>query len=398
MTAEYFGAPASTAAGSTLRPCQSRQFPSLLKNSKLECKFFRLRPQRSATDFGFAQGLSIERHAHRDDLRQKGAATKPRLLFFGLIIWSFAPVAMAQNAIGPDAASVATTQSPAPQLLGDARWPDSRVFTLLPDTEGESSSRFPSGAATLTGTAVSTSSTVAAANPVDTPCDRPAELFDASEYDGPLKRIAAWFARNPELTTVPARRKNGQRICGLDAHQKFDMFVETSIDPVIFMGAAASAGFSQWQNDDSKWGQGAAAYGQRYAAALIDAESSNFFGQFFYPVIFRQDPRYYRKGNGTAAERFGYALTHTFVTRSDSGKRMPNYSLWATMASTVALANIYHPGNHQGFPPAATRVGISIAGGMGYDLLREFWPEIVRKLRLPFRERPIVPVTAAAQH
>lgn len=305
---------------------------------------------------------------------------------------------MAQNTIAPDAAPRTITQLPAPQLLGDSRWPDSRVFTLLPSTESESSSRVPSGAGILNGLTVSTGSTVAVANPVDTPCDRPAELFDASEYDGPLKRIAAWFARNPELTTVPARRKNGQKICGLDVHQKFDMFVETSIDPVTFLGAAASAGFSQWQNDDSKWGQGAGAYGQRYAAALIDTESSNFFGQFFYPVIFRQDPRYYRKGNGAAAERFGYALTHTFVTRGDSGKKMPNYSLWATTASTVALANIYHPGNHQGFPPAATRVGISIAGSMGYDLLREFWPEIVRKLRLPFRERPVVPSVTATKH
>lgn len=300
-------------------------------------------------------------------------------------------MAIAQNASVPDAA-------PITQLLGDARWPDSRVFTLLPSAEGESSSRVPTETGISDGVSGPGGPAAAAVNPVETPCDRPAELFDASEYNGPLKRIAAWFARNPEMTTVPARRKKGQRICGLDARQKFVMFAETSVDPVIFLGAAASAGFSQWQNDDSKWGQGAGAYGQRYAAALIDVESSNFFGQFFYPVIFRQDPRYYRKGNGNTGERFGYALTHTFVTRSDSGKKMPNYSLWATTASTVALANIYHPGNHQGFPPAATRVGISIAGSMGYDLLREFWPEIVRKLRLPFRERSVVPAVTAAKH
>jgi hypothetical protein len=300
-------------------------------------------------------------------------------------------VATAQSASILDAAPGAA------QMLGDARWPDSRVFTLLPIAEGESSSRFPYGAGTLNAVSVPTGSTVAAERLVETPCDRPAELFDASEYNGPLKRIAAWFARNPEMTTVPARRKHGQKICGLDAHQKFDMFVETSIDPVTFIGAAASAGFSQWQNDDSKWGQGAGAYGKRYAAALIDSAASNFFGQFFYPVIFRQDPRYYRKGNGSTRARLGHAMAHTFAARSDSGNVMPNYSLWATTASTVALANIYHPGNHQGFPPAATRVGISIGGDMGYDMLREFWPEVVRKLRLPFRERSVVPAVTAAK-
>lgn len=345
-----------------------------------------------------AQGPSTEQCIDRDDLgSKKGAATKSRLLFFGLmwglIIWSFGPVAIAQSASAPDAAP-----GPSAQLLGDARWPDSRVFTLLSTAEGESSSRVPTESSIPNGVSTPTGTGAAAVNRVETPCDRPAELFDASEYNGPLKRIAAWFARNPEMTTVPARRRNGKRICSLDAHQKFDMFVETSVDPVTFLGAAASAGFSQWQNDDSKWGQGAGGYGKRYGAALIDVESSNFFGQFFYPVIFRQDPRYYRKGNGTTRGRFGNALAHTFVTRGDSGKQMPNYSLWATTASTVALANIYHPGNDQGFPPAATRVGISIAGSMGYDLMREFWPEIVRKLHLPFRERSMVPAVTAAQH
>ena len=312
---------------------------------------------------------------------------------WGLIVWSLGSVAIAQSASVPDAAP-----GPSAQLLGDARWPDSRVFTLPPTAEGESSSRGPTKSGIPNGVSTPGGPAATAVNPVATPCDRPAELFDASEYNGPLKRIAAWFARNPEMTTVPARRRNGKRICSLDAQQKFDMFVETSVDPVTFLGAAASAGFSQWQNDDSKWGQGFGGYGKRYGAALIDAESSNFFGQFFYPVIFRQDPRYYRKGNGTTRGRFGNALAHTFITRGDSGKQMPNYSLWATTASTVALANIYHPGNDQGFPPAATRVGISIAGGMGYDLLREFWPEIVRKLRLPFRERPVLPAVTAAQH
>jgi hypothetical protein len=268
---------------------------------------------------------------------------------------------------------------------------------LLSNAAGESSSRASDGERNLHAVSDASASAMAVAVAVERPCDRPAELFDADEYNGPFKRIAAWFARNPEITTVPARRKNGQKICGLNAGQKFDMFAETSIDPVTFMGAAASAGFSQWQNDDSKWGQGAVAYGRRYGAALIDNEASNFFGQFFYPVIFRQDPRYYRKGHGSTRERLGYAMLHTLVARSDSGNKMPNYSLWATTASTVALANLYHPGNHQGFPPAATRVGLSIGSSMGYDLLREFWPEVVRKLRLPFRERSVITVAPPAK-
>jgi hypothetical protein len=30
-------------------------------------------------------------------------------------------------------------------------------------------------------------------------------------------------------------------------------------------------------------------------------------------------------------------------------------------------------------------VGFSVANDMGWDVLREFWPEIAHKLKLPFR-------------
>jgi hypothetical protein len=181
------------------------------------------------------------------------------------------------------------------------------------------------------------------------------------------------------MTTAPAGRKN----CPLDAGQKFVLFTRVTTSPYTFAAAGAAAGWSQWQNDDSEWGQGAEGYGQRYAAAYADRATKSFFTKFAYPVIFKQDPRYFRKGDsGTTGERIGHAIGHTFVGRTDSGNRMPNLSLWAGTASTVAVENLYHPGHDRGFTPAAKRFGISIGTSMGFDVLREFWPEIAHKLHL----------------
>jgi hypothetical protein len=66
---------------------------------------------------------------------------------------------------------------------------------------------------------------------------------------------------------------------------------------------------------------------------------------------------------------------------------MFNLSEWLGTTSSMALSNTYHPGNSRGIGPASQRVGLSIAWDMGSDVLREFWPEIVHKLKLPFRER-----------
>lgn len=69
---------------------------------------------------------------------------------------------------------------------------------------------------------------------------------------------------------------------------------------------------------------------------------------------------------------------------------MPNYSEWLGTASAVALSNVYHPDNRRGFGPSAENVVIAMAQDAGFDVLREFWPEIARKFKLPFRgeERP----------
>jgi hypothetical protein len=53
----------------------------------------------------------------------------------------------------------------------------------------------------------------------------------------------------------------------------------------------------------------------------------------------------------------------------------------------VALGDVYHPDNKPGIAPAATSVGFAVLQDMGYDVLREFWPEIARKLKLPFRDQ-----------
>jgi hypothetical protein len=66
---------------------------------------------------------------------------------------------------------------------------------------------------------------------------------------------------------------------------------------------------------------------------------------------------------------------------------MFNFSEWLGTSSASVLSNVYHPGNKRGFASAAERVGYTFANDVGFDMLREFWPEIARKFKLPFRGR-----------
>lgn len=227
---------------------------------------------------------------------------------------------------------------------------------------------------------------------VAAPCVQPAPMVRLEDYDGPLKKVVGTFARPLERKAVPlSRYKPGVKLCTLDLKDKFALFVQDSLDPVTFLGAGFDAGIDQAQNADPSYGQGAQGYGRRFGAEFAGQASSRFFKDFAYPSIFSEDPRYYRLGSGPTGRRLFHAVEHVVVAQRDNTKRMFNFSEWLGTASTVVLSNTYHPDNQRGFASAAQRAGYSMLQDVGFDVLREFWPEVSRLLKLPFRgERDLV--------
>jgi len=203
---------------------------------------------------------------------------------------------------------------------------------------------------------------------------------------GKVREIVGVFARRLERKSVHApHHKPGAILCTLEPKDKFILFVHDTVDPVTFISAAYNAEIGQAENHDPNFGQGAAGYAKRFGAGLADQASSEFFKDFAYPTIFSEDPRYYRLAGGSGGKRLFHAAGHMFIAHREDGTHMFNFSEWLGTSSAVALSNVYHPDHKRGFSPAAQRVGYSVLVDSGFDVLREFWPEIARKLKLPFR-------------
>ena len=219
-------------------------------------------------------------------------------------------------------------------------------------------------------------------------CLQPPPMVGWQDYEGPYAKVVAVFARRLERNEVAIGTRNykpGTKLCTLETKDKFFLFLDNTIDPLTFLSAAFNAGISQAENTDPSYGQGAAGYGKRVGFNLIDQAQADFFLDFAYPTIFSEDPRYYRLGTGPFKRRFFHAVKHAAVAYDENGRQMPNYSLWFGTTSAIALSNVYHPDHQRGFAPTAEGVGSSVAQGIGYDELREFWPEIAHKFKLPFR-------------
>jgi hypothetical protein len=163
----------------------------------------------------------------------------------------------------------------------------------------------------------------------------------------------------------------------LTSGQKFELWAQY-LNPYTFGFVAAEAGINQARNHPEDYGQGAEGYGKRYGAGLADGLTDGFFVTGVYPSLFRQDPRYYRLGDGGFAHRAGYAATRILVTRQDSGRKAFNFS--EVLGSFSAAAYVtYYPKSERDFSDVAQRAGIQFAFDAGFNVLKEFYPEIERK-------------------
>ncbi len=172
----------------------------------------------------------------------------------------------------------------------------------------------------------------------------------------------------------------------LTSGQKFKLAAQY-LNPYTFFFVAAEAGINQARNHPEDYGQGAEGYGKRYGAGLADGLTDGIFVTGVYPSLFRQDPRYYRLGDGGLYRRTEYAVTRILVTRQDSGRKAFNFSEVLGSLSSAALAVTYYPRSERDFSDVAERAGVQFAFDAGFNVLKEFYPEIERKFLRRKRRR-----------
>lgn len=185
------------------------------------------------------------------------------------------------------------------------------------------------------------------------------------------------FYALPNFLTV----QNAEELPPLTPGQKFKVVARGSFDYVEFPWYGILAGISQAQNSEPGYGQGASGYGKRYGAAFADGTIETFMTQAVLPSVLHQDPRFYQLGQGTFLHRSGYAVSRIFLTRSDSGHTQFNFSeIFGSAISAGISTYSYHPHAERTLSNTASVWGSQI----GYDVItivvKEFWPDIRRKL------------------
>jgi hypothetical protein len=185
------------------------------------------------------------------------------------------------------------------------------------------------------------------------------------------------FEVMPNYGTV----RNSKDLPPMTTGQKFRTATAQVFDYFAFPFNAALAGIDQAKNSPKSWGQGWGAYGKRFGATFADNSISTFMTTAIFPSILKEDPRYYRKAEGTTSKRIMYSLGRLFVTRTDAGGTRFNASEALGNSMATGLSNFYHAREDRTVSRNFETLGMLYMWDGLSNELKEFWPDVKRKFR-----------------
>jgi hypothetical protein len=174
--------------------------------------------------------------------------------------------------------------------------------------------------------------------------------------------------------------ENADVLPPISSGQKFRLATAGVFDWAAYPFNGLLSAIDQAKDEPKSWGQGWGAYGKRYGASFADNSIGTYMTTAIFPSLLREDPRYYQLGKGSFGRRAYHAVNRLFVTRTDSGHDHFNYSESIGNAVAAGISNIYHPPEDRTVSRNITTLGFLIIYDGLSNELKEFWPDIRRKV------------------
>jgi hypothetical protein len=165
----------------------------------------------------------------------------------------------------------------------------------------------------------------------------------------------------------------------LSPEQKFQLAAKSAFDPFTFVAAGLDAGLGQLQNSFPGYGQGTQGYAKRFGASYADTFDGTMIGNALFPILLKQDPRYFRKGTGSFQSRLFYAIGTTARCKNDDGNWVPNYSNVLGNIAAGGISNLYYLPANRGVGLTFERAFTVTAEGALGAVFVEFWPDLSQK-------------------
>ncbi len=164
----------------------------------------------------------------------------------------------------------------------------------------------------------------------------------------------------------------------LSGNERWNLYLRNAFwSPGVFFRAAGPALGAQLNNEPPAWGQGAEGYSKRFA---------NRFGRFALKETYEaagaaalgHEVRYVRSKRTGFLPRAAHALSANFVTYDRNGRRAPHVARVGSAFAAEFTGSLWMPAGYRDASMALRGVGIELGVSSGFNLIREFAPELKR--------------------
>jgi hypothetical protein len=163
--------------------------------------------------------------------------------------------------------------------------------------------------------------------------------------------------------------------------ERLRIYEHSFVTPEALIGPALGAAVGQADNTPPEWGQGAAGYGTRLGSAYGRSVIARTIA-LGVATADREDSRFQPSNETGVWRRTKHAVVGTFVSRTESGSRMPAISRFVGVYSAAFIANAWEPPSQDGSTKAWERGSTALASSVGWHVFEEFWPDIRNALHL----------------
>lgn len=154
--------------------------------------------------------------------------------------------------------------------------------------------------------------------------------------------------------------------------QKLELAYRSIFDPSLLIRSSIVTVYDKSLSVGPDYGRGAGGIAQLFGYNCTSLASTFFFSDAFVPIVFHQDPRYFRKGSGSAKTRILWALRSEFVAFSDKGRPMPNYGSVVGYGLSTLLSDAYLPARNVSVGKTLQGYGIKFGANFGFNIFHEF--------------------------
>lgn len=184
------------------------------------------------------------------------------------------------------------------------------------------------------------------------------------------------------LLLVAALPLSSQNYAPLTAEERVKWFGATTYGPrSLLISGPISAGWRTYRNRPEEWEPHWDGFGKRYAARLLDNTVTNGL-EASMGAIWKEDPRYFRIGQGPMRRRIGRTVRQTFMNRYGDGSYHVGAAKAIGIVGTSYARKLWMPDSVTSNRDCAYRIGGGYAGRFIGNFFREFGPDLLKKMKI----------------